>query len=76
MFDAGDVFALGPLELVPCWLACSCIAGACIWPGAGLPVTCGDPGRFIFAVAGLCPIWNWFMLGVRGPRGRGCPFMA
>lgn len=30
LFDAGDVLALGPLELVPCWLGCSCMPGACI----------------------------------------------
>src|SRR3569833_4461084 len=40
---AGDVLALGPLELVPCWLCEGCIPGACIPPVAGLP-TCGDPG--------------------------------
>ena len=28
LFDAGEVLALGPLELVPCWLCCSCIPGA------------------------------------------------
>lgn len=30
LFDAGDVFALGPLEPVPCWLCCICIPGACM----------------------------------------------
>lgn len=30
LFDAGDVLALGPLDPVPCWLAWSCIGGACI----------------------------------------------
>ncbi len=33
----GLVFALGPLELVPCWLCCSAIPGACMCPCAGLP---------------------------------------
>lgn len=30
LLDAGDVLALGPPELVPCWLGCSCMPGACI----------------------------------------------
>lgn len=64
LFDAGDVLALGPLELVPCWLCCICMAGACICPGAGLPPMCGEPGRFMWAAAGLAPIWNWLKLGV------------
>ena len=38
LFCDGDVLALGPLELVPCWLAWSAMLGACIWPGAGLPM--------------------------------------
>jgi len=25
-----DLDRLGPLELVPCWLGCSCMPGACI----------------------------------------------
>lgn len=44
LFDCGDVLALGPLELVPGWLGCICMPGACICPGAGLPMTCGEPG--------------------------------
>lgn len=64
----GDVFALGPLELVPCWLACSCMLGACMCPNAGLPVW-GLPGKAWFAMAGLAPIWNWLKLGVLGAPG-------
>jgi hypothetical protein len=30
LFEAGDVFALGPLDPVPCWLCCICIPGACM----------------------------------------------
>lgn len=40
---AGDVVALA-LELLPCWLCCICIAGACITPAAGLPIR-GEPGN-------------------------------
>lgn len=39
---AGDVVALA-FELLPCWLCCICMAGACIVPAAGLPI-CGEPG--------------------------------
>lgn len=67
LFWAGDVFALGPLELVPCWLAWSCITGAAICPGIGLPAICGDPGNIEFAMAGLAPIGNWPKPGVLGP---------
>ena len=75
LFWDGDVFALGPLELVPCWLACSCMPGACMCPGTGLP-RCGLPGRSWLANAGLAPIGNWLKLGVRGPPwGMLCPFM-
>lgn len=38
LFEAGDVLALWPLDPVPCWLCCICMAGACICPGAGLPM--------------------------------------
>ena len=74
LLEAGEVLALGPLELVPCWLCCGCIPGACIWPGTGLPM-CGDPGRFMLTVAGLAPMGNCPKLGVLGFCGAGCPFM-
>ena len=76
LFCAGEVLALGPLELVPCWLACSCIMGAAICPGIGLPTICGEPGSIELAMAGLAPTWNWPNPGVRGPPcGMGWPFM-
>ncbi len=75
LVPAGDVLALGPLELVPCWLSDGCMPGACIVPIAGLPM-CGEPGSWRWAACGLAPIGNWLKLGVRGPPwGMGWPFM-
>lgn len=72
---AGLVFALGPLELVPCWLCCNAMPGAGMWPCEGLPML-GDPGSCRWAAAGDAPMGNWGKLGVRGPGGMlpcGCP---
>lgn len=66
LVPAGDVLALGPPELVPCWLCDGCMLGACIEPGAGLP-TCGEPGSWRCEACGLAPIGNWPKPGVRGP---------
>ena len=73
---AGLVLALGPLELVPCWLCCRAMPGACMWPWDGLPMP-GEPGSWRCAAAGDAPMGNWEKLGVRGPGGMlpcGCPF--
>jgi hypothetical protein len=62
----GLVFALGPLELVPCWLCCSAIPGACMFPCAGLPPITFS-GRPRWAADGDWPMGNWPILGVRWP---------
>lgn len=76
---AGLVLALGPLELVPCWLCWSCMLGACMCPCAGLPIW-GELGSCRCEAAGEAPKGKWLKLGVRWFGGilfpEGCPFMV